>query len=134
MNDLDILKVAIEQVQDVLGDEVWVADCLPPADEFDECLPAVCIDLLPGDEVMGWGGDAGEPLGEILALDVEVVARSRAQATPVAHKVRMALHQLPHIETLGVRYVECPRFSTREDINPQLRVLGAAVDIGATSH
>lgn len=134
MNDLDILKIAIDQVQQVVGEEIWVADHLPPADEFESNLPAVCIDLLPGDEVIPWGGDSGEPIGEVLALDVEVVARSRALATPVAHKVRMALHQLPHIEATGVRYVECPRFSTREDINPQLRVLGSTVDLGATSH
>lgn len=134
MKDLDILKLAIKQVQDVVGESVWVADHFPKALELENNLPAVCIDLLPGDEVTPWGGEPGEVLGEVLALDVEVAGQSRAQATPIAHQVRMALHQLPHIEGSGVRWVNAPRFSTREDINPFIKVLGASVDLGATPH
>lgn len=128
MTDVDILKFAVTAVGQVLEGH-WVADHLPPADLLDEQLPAVVIDLLPGSEVVPWGGDTGEQVSDLIAFDVEVVGESRAQCTPVADRVRAALHQLPHIDGSGVKSVDCPRFSTREDINPQLRVLGATVDL-----
>ncbi len=40
-------------VAEVLGDELWVADHLPPADELEKLTPAVTVDLLPGSEVAG---------------------------------------------------------------------------------
>ena len=129
MNDVDILKFAINAVADVLGDDLWVADHLPPADELENLTPAVTVDLLPGSEVVPWGADTGEYISEIISLDVEVVGVSRAQCTPVGDRVRAALHQLPFLEGSGVKSVDCPRFSTREDLNPQLRVLGAVVDL-----
>ncbi|MFW9242844.1 hypothetical protein [Corynebacterium striatum] len=128
MNDVDILKFAIGAVTDVLGD-VWVADHLPRADELEHMTPAVVIDLLPGSELTPWGGDTGENITDFIAFDVEVVGNSRAQCTPVADNVRAALHQLPYLEGSGVKSVDCPRFSTREDINPTLRVLGATADL-----
>lgn len=128
MNDVDILKFAIGAVSEVLGD-VWVADHLPPADDLVANTPAVVIDLLPGSEIVPWGGDSGEHISEYIAFDLEVMGASRAQCTPVADLVRAALHQLPFLEGSGVKSVDCPRFSTREDINPQLRVLGATADL-----
>ena len=128
MNDVDILKFAIGAVSEVLGD-VWVADRLPAADDLAANTPAVVIDLLPGSEIVPWGGDSGEHISEYIAFDLEVVGASRAQCTPVADLVRAALHQLPFLEGSGVKSVDCPRFSTREDINPQLRVLGATADL-----
>lgn len=132
MKDLDILKVAIEQVSAILGEDMWVADRLPRAEDLAENLPAVVIDVLPGDEVTPWGGEDGIVVGELLALDIEIIAESRAQATLIAADVRAALHQLPYQDGLGVRWVNCPRFATREDINHHIRVLGTTVDVGAT--
>lgn len=46
MNDVDILKFAINAVSEVLGGDLWVADHLPPADVLEELTPAVTVDLL----------------------------------------------------------------------------------------
>ena len=70
-------------VAEVLGTTVWVADRLPDADELASNMPAVVIDLLPGEETMPWGGDAGEPIFDSVALDVDpahLVAPVRAAA------------------------------------------------------
>lgn len=131
--DVDVLKSAIVLVKEALGD-VWVADHLPHADQLEDSLPAVVLDVLPGEEQQGWGGQSGEQFLDLIPLDVEVLARSRAEATPVAARVRQLLHQLPFIEGTGVKTVDCPRFSTREDINPQIRVLGAVAEVTASPH
>ena len=116
----DPLKWVIGIVGANVGDEVWVADRMPRPDELTDNLPAVSIDLLPRSESSSWGGFGG-PLIEGSALDIDVVAPSRAEAVPVADRVREILHALPHIEGSAVSSVECPRFATRPDISPYVR-------------
>lgn len=129
MNEVDILATVIRSVSEMVPGTP-VGDSLPPTGELDKSMPCVVIDLLPGDELsVSWGG-AGFPVRrDLIALDVEIFAPSRAAATPVADRVRMALHQLPHLSETGVTSVDCPRMSTREDLSPQVRVLGAVCDI-----
>lgn len=128
MNDSDILAVVIREVKGMLPG-VWVADHLPEGEEMITHLPCVVIDLLPGSEAqVSWGGMQPVRLDHI-ALDVEVFGRSRGDATPVADRVRAALHQLPHLADTGVTSVDCPRMSTREDLNPHVKALGVTVDL-----
>lgn len=119
----DPLKWVISVVGANVSDGVWVADRMPRPDELDANLPAVSIDLLPSSESTAWGGFSG-PVMEGIALDIDVVAPSRADAVPVADKVREILHALPHIEGSAVSSVECPRFATRPDISPYVRRIG----------
>ncbi|AIT60165.1 hypothetical protein [Corynebacterium doosanense] len=129
MSDVDVLKTIIERVSQMVPD-MWVADVLPPADRLEKELPCVVIDLLPGaEEATSWGGQGFPVRLDRVGLDIEVVARSRAAATPVAAKVRQALHQLPHLAGTGVTQVDCPAFTTREDINLHVRVLGVVADV-----
>ncbi|EEI16275.1 hypothetical protein [Corynebacterium lipophiloflavum] len=132
VGELDILRKAIRVVQGVLGPDVWVADSLPKADDLEANLPAVVVDLLPGSEVAAWGGETITALVDYVTLDVEVVDSSRAKATEVGVKVRRALHQLPFIEGTGVKDVDCPRLSTREEINHRVKVIGTVVDLAVT--
>ncbi|OFU54845.1 hypothetical protein HMPREF3120_05335 [Corynebacterium sp. HMSC11D10] len=127
--EVDVLKMALDAVREVVGNDTWVADRLPDADNLTDNLPAVVIDLLPGEETTPWGGRASPSLLDAVPLDVEVVARSRGEATRVAVVVRQALHQLPYLEGTGVKQVDCPRLSTREDINPYVKVLGVVADL-----
>lgn len=132
MNDVDILKVAIDGVKQVVGPTVWVADRLPPDIELAKRLPCVVIDLLPGGEVAPWGGDTGWPIQQLIALDIDVFGRSRMESTPLGEQVRAALHQLPFQAENPVTSVDCPRFSTREDMNPHVKVIGVVCDLTVT--
>ena len=128
MSDADVLRLVIESVGDVVA-PVWVADRLPPNRELDKNLPCVVIDLLPGSEVMPWGGTPDSPIQQTVALDVMVYGRSRGEATPLGDRVRAALHQLPFQEGNGVVGVDCPRLSTREDMNPNVKAIGVVADV-----
>ncbi|GEM_PF-1817880 len=129
MSDADVLKTVIHTVSQMLPG-VYVADVLPPAEKLESALPCVVIDLLPGEgAAVSWGGNGFPVRLDKVGLDIEVVARSRAAATPVAEKVRMAIHQLPHLAGTGVTMVDCPSFTTREDINLRVRVLGTVADV-----
>ena len=132
--EVDVLKMALDAVREVLGEGTWVADRLPDADRLSDNLPAVVIDLLPGEETTPWGGDDGSSVLDIVPLDVEVIAPSRAEATKVAVMVRRALHQLPYLEGTGVKQVDCPRLATREEINPYVKVLGVVADLTVAHH
>lgn len=134
LDEVDVLKVAIDAVREVVGDGTWVADRLPDADRLTDNLPAVVIDLLPGGETTPWGGRDSPSLLDAVPLDVEVLARSRAEATKVGVVVRQALHQLPYLEGSGVKYVDCPRLATREEINPYVKVLGVVADLTVAPH
>lgn len=125
---LDVLSVVIREVGAMLPG-VRVADQLPEDKDLVGQLPCVVIDLLPGGEEVAWGGSGFPVVRDLIALDVEVFAPSRAAGTPVADRLRRALHQLPHLAGTGVTSVECPRLSTREDLNPRVRVLGTVVDL-----
>lgn len=130
MNDADILMQVIESVQQVLGDDVWVADRLPPDRELAKNLPCVVIDLLPGGEVMPWQGEFA--IQQMIALDVDVVGRSRLEATPIGDAVRAALHQLPFQVENSITSVDCPRMATREDMNPHVKRIGVVADLTVT--
>ncbi|MEH0147459.1 hypothetical protein V6D40_07280 [Corynebacterium sp. Q4381] len=134
LQEVDILKIALDAVREVLPDGAWVADRLPEADRLTESLPAVVIDLLPGEETVPWGGRDSPSLLDAVPLDVEVFAPSRAEATKIGVKVRQALHQLPYIEGTGVKHVDCPRLATREELNPYVKVLGVVADLGVAPH
>lgn len=125
--DVDALRLVISTLASCLPG-VHVADVLPEHSAMDANLPAVRIDLLPGDEVTPFGGMTG-PLMDVISLDIDVIARSRAEAVPVAKLVRDILHQLPLMPGTGVTYVECPAMSTRPDINPRARRLGVDAEI-----
>lgn len=126
---VDVLAVVIQEVGGMLPG-VRVADQLPEDKDLVGALPCVVIDLLPGDELdVAWGGTGFPVRRDLVSLDVEVFAPSRAAGTPVADRVRRALHQLPHLAGTGVTSVDCPRMSTREDLNPRVRVLGTVCDI-----
>lgn len=132
MNDADILRVVIDSVKQVVGESVWVADRLPPDRELAKRLPCVVIDLLPGGELAPWGGDSGWPIQQMISLDVDVYGRSRMEATPLGETVRAVLHQLPFQVENDVTSVDCPRFSTREDMNPHVKVIGVVADLTVT--
>ena len=121
---VDALRFVITVLRSCLPD-VHVGDHLPPADRL--VLPAVRVDLLPGGEIHPWGGSG--PVQDRVALDIDVFAASRAQATPVAQTVRQVLHSLPTIADSPVRVVDARPFSTRPDLNPNVRRLGADVDL-----
>lgn len=128
MRQPDILATVIAEVASMLPG-VWVADHLPEGESMLDQLPCVVIDLLPGSEAArSWGGLDSVRLDHI-ALDVEVFARSRGDATPVGDRVRQALYQLPHLEHTGVTSVDFPRMSTREDLNPRVKAIGSTVDL-----
>lgn len=124
-DSVDILSVVIREVGGMLPG-VRVADQLPGDKDLVGKLPCVVIDLLPGDELdVAWF-----PVRrDLVSLDVEVFAPSRAAGTPVADRVRRALHQLPYLAGTGVTSVDCPRLSTREDLNTRVRVLGTVCDL-----
>ena len=129
MNEADILAIVIETVGEMLPD-IRVADTLPVDLDVIGSMPCVVIDLMPGDELsVSWGGDGIPSRRDLVTIDVEVFAPSRAAAAPIADKLRLVLHQLPHIAGTGVTSVDCPRFSTREDMNPRVRVLGVVCDL-----
>lgn len=129
MSEVDVLAEVIRLVGEMVPG-VTVGDSVPPAAELPSRMPCVVIDLLPGDELdVSWGGNGFPVRREVVSLDVEVLAPSRAAATPVADRVRLALHQLPHLAETGVTSVDCPRMSTREDLNPHVRVLGTVCDL-----
>lgn len=125
--DVDALRLVISTLASCLPG-VWVADTLPERDALADALPAVRVDLLPGDELTPFGGPTG-PVVDLVALDIDVLARSRAEAAPVAKLVRDILHQLPMMPGTGVTYVECPAMSTRPDMNPHVRRLGVDAEI-----
>lgn len=126
----DTLKVVIDMLASCIPG-VWVADHLPGPAELDSNLPAVVVDLLPGDEIVGWGG-VPAPLGDDLVLDVDVFATSRAAAVPLATQVRQLIHGLPNYAGSNVKAVHCPSFSTRPDYNPHIRRLGGTVKLLVT--
>lgn len=138
MKYIDILDAAIQLVVTALPSvefrgrvlPVQVSDSLPPVDDLMPALPCVVIDVLPGDPgEASWGG-VGMPVRlDLVTLDVEVFAESRAVASVVSDKLRRVLHQLPYLADSGATSVDCPMFSTREDLNPHVRVLGATCDI-----
>lgn len=107
---------------------VWIADVFPEYKGMPANLPAVRIDLLPGGETVPWGGPGGS-VREVVMLDIDVIAASRAAATPVASDVRDLLHALPTMPGTGVTFVECPPMSTRPDVNPNVRRLGVDAEI-----
>lgn len=123
----DALATVIQVLQSCLPG-MWIADVLPPHKEMQKHLPAVRIDLLPGDETVPWGGPGGS-VRDRFTLDVDVIAGSRAEATPVAGQVRDLLHALPTMPGTGITFVDCPPMSTRPDINPHVRRLGVDADI-----
>lgn len=127
----DVLKHVIERLSaDLPG--VWVADHLPPVAQMDDHLPAVVVDLLPGTERLAWGG-LGGPQFDGVNLDIDVFARSRSAAAPVADQVRALLHSLPADEDSPVLSVDAPGFSTRPDYNPHVRRVGGDVTVMARS-
>lgn len=138
MKYIDILDAAIQLVVSALPSvefrgrvlPVQVSDSLPPVDDLMPALPCIVIDVLPGDPgEASWGG-VGMPVRlDLVTLDVEVFAESRAVASVVSDKLRRVLHQLPHLADSGATSVDCPMFATREDLNPHVRVLGATCDI-----
>lgn len=121
---IDTLAFVVTILRSCVPD-VWIADVLPPPEQFE--LPAVRVDLLAGDEVHPWGD--GGPIQDRVTLDIDVFAASRAEATPVATRIRQALHSLPTIAGSPVRVVDAGPFSTRPDLNPNIRRLGADVDL-----
>lgn len=126
---VDVLSLVIREVGSMLPG-VRVADHLPEDKDLVGALPCVVIDLLPGDELsVSWGGDAFPVRRDLVSLDVEVFAPSRAAGTPISDRLRLALHQLPHLAGTGITAVDCPRMSTREDLNPRVRVLGTVCDL-----
>lgn len=129
MSDVDVLRTVIKAVGEMLPG-VRVGERLPDEKDLIGAKPCVVIDLLPGDELsVSWGGSGMPAMRDLVSLDVEVFAPSRAAAVPVADRVRAALHQLPYLAGTGVTSVECPRLSTREDLNPRVRVLGVVCDL-----
>ena len=110
--------------------DVVIGDVLPEERELAAALPCVVLDVLPGEEPsVAWGGDSFPVRLDKVPIDVEVFAQSRAQAAPVARRLRMLMHQLPHIAGTGVTSVTCPEFGTREDLNPRVKVLGVITDL-----
>lgn len=67
------------------------------------------IDLLPGEETVPWGG-RGTVIFDHMNLDVDVFAASRADAVPIANKVREVLHSLITVGESPVVSVDCPGF------------------------
>lgn len=129
MSDVDVLMKVIQVVADQMPGVV-VGDALPPLDELEQQLPCVVIDILPGEEkAVAWGGDGFPVRLDGIALDIEVLARSRVQAMPVANRLRQVLHQLPHIAGTDVVSVECPHFGAREDVNLNVRAMGVICDL-----
>ncbi|WP_151530530.1 MULTISPECIES: hypothetical protein [Corynebacterium] len=125
----DVLRLVIEFLAEALP-QYWVADALPPDVELVENLPCVIVDLLPGTELRtSWGGADFPVRVDGAAIDIEVFAASRGQATPVAEQVRLLMHQLPYMDGSGVTSVECPMFGTREDLNPRVKVLGGVAEL-----
>lgn len=129
MSEPDVLKETISVVAEAFP-ELWVADHLPPTTEMDAQLPCIVLDVLPGEtRQTAWNGDDFPVLLDEVALDVEVFARSRGQAVPVAQKLRQVLYQLPYIAEVSVASVDCPELVTREDLNPRVKVLGAEAEL-----
>lgn len=125
----DMVLFVVEFLSENMPD-VWVADALPPDEQLDEYLPCVVVDVLPGREVRdSWGGAGFPVMLDGVSLDLEVFARSRAQATPVAERVRLLMHQLPFIDGSQVTTVECPTFGSREDLNPRVKALGVVAEL-----
>lgn len=119
---VDALRVIISTLKSCIPG-VWIADVLPENRDLLDNLPAVRVDLLPGEEVVGFGGPLS-PVRDEVALDIDVIAASRAAAVPVADRVRQVLHALPTMPGAGVTFVDCPYMSTRPDLNPHARRLG----------
>ncbi|WKD60920.1 hypothetical protein CCICO_04415 [Corynebacterium ciconiae DSM 44920] len=125
----DVLRTVIEFLSGALPD-YWVGDSLPPGQELAASLPCVIVDLLPGTELrVSWGGADFPVRVDGAAIDIEVFAASRGQATPVAEQVRLLMHQLPFVEGSRIVSVECPSFGTREDLNPRVKVLGGVAEL-----
>ena len=129
IRDYDVLSKVIEILQEAMPDVV-IGDVLPEERELAAALPCVVLDVLPGQEPsVAWGGDSFPVRLDKVPIDVEVFAQSRAQAAPVARRLRMLMHQLPHIAGTAVTSVTCPEFGTREDLNPRVKVLGVITDL-----
>lgn len=129
MNDRawsDTLRMVIEMLSSTLPDAT-VADRMPPPGELDQQLPYVMVDLLPGEEVVAWGGHG--PVRDFVVLDIDVFAASRALAHPTGVLIRQLMHNLPNYAGANVTYVDCPGFSTRPDYNPHIRRLGVTVTL-----
>lgn len=128
-DDLDVLMQVIGIVSEQMPG-VTVGDALPPLDDLDAMLPCVTIDVLPGEQrAVAWGGEDFPVRLDGVPLDVEVFAPSRAQAMQVAKRLRLVLHQLPHIAGTDVTDVDCPAFGSREDLNPNVRAVGIICDL-----
>lgn len=123
----DALRTIITVLQSTIPD-VPIADVFPDYKNLAANLPAVRIDLLPGEEVVPWGGPGGS-VRDVIVLDIDVIAESRAVATPVAARVREMLHALPTMPGTGVVHVNCPPMSTRPDLNPHVRRLGVDAEV-----
>lgn len=123
----DILRFTLGIVGSTLPD-VWVADRPPEPHEFADQLPCVVIDLLPGEETVPWGGH-GKVIFDHMNFDIDVFAASRADAVPIANKVREVIHSLITVGDSPVVSVDCPGFTTRPDYNPHIRRLGVTASL-----
>ena len=129
IRDFDVLAKVIEVLHDAMPG-VTIGDVLPEEHELDQALPCVVLDVLPGEEKSAaWGGEVFPVRLDVVPIDVEVFAKSRAQAAPVARQLRMFMHQLPHIAGTEVTSVVAPEFGTREDLNPRVKVLGVIAEL-----
>lgn len=129
MADLHVVFQVIGVLQECLPD-CTVSDSLPEGKLLTESLPVVQVDLLAGEEKhTAFGGEGFPVVLDGIGLDVEVFATSRLQGMEVGERVRRVLHQLPHLAECPVTAVSVPDFSTREDLNPQVRVVGTVVDL-----
>lgn len=129
MSEADVLKQTIDVLAEALPG-IWVADHLPPTEDLDDNLPCVVVDLLPGAaRSTAWGSDDFPVRLDDVVLDCEVFAQSRGQAFPLAERVRLVLYQLPHIASTDVTSVDCGIFTSREDLNPRVKVLGAEAEL-----
>lgn len=124
----DILRLVVTVTKTALPD-VWVGDRLPRPDEFDENLPCIVIDLLPGDARHGWG--TLEPVMDTVDLDIDVFAASRAEAFELSTRLRQVLYTLPTVGGGIISNIEAPHFTTRPDYNPHIRRLGAVAPLTA---
>lgn len=127
---VDVLRYVIGVLGRNLDGTATVADHLPPGVELAGALPLVRVDLLPGASTpQVWGGSGIPPSLDGVTLDIDVLASSRAEAVPIAERVREVLYALPTLDGSEVTSVDCPPLSTRPDYNPHVRRLGGDVTL-----
>lgn len=116
---IDTLAAVIAAVNDGLTG-AWVGDTMPAETALDAKLPVVLVRDLPGGAAdIPWQAAAG-PLTDVVDLDIDVYAHTRAETRALARGLRAIFYALP-AAGLGVRQVsETSGFARRPDWNTRI--------------